>query len=316
MMNEAALVNETVFVAGGSGFIGRGIVERLLDAGKKVTIISRKPRRHPIPERGNLEIVEGSILDGNALRGAMAGCDAVVNAIGIIREKKLGGITFERLHIDATRNLLDEAEREGIRRFVQISALGVRPDGVSRYQTTKLAAEEEIKRRIPCWTIFRPSLVIGPGAGFVSVIRPLARLPLTPVFGDGRYSFEPVDRRVVAEAVTRALVDENTCGVTYELRGPKVYTYDEILDETARALGKRRARKIHLPLWLMRPLVSATGWLPFAPVSRDQLEMLLESGPATGLDGVVELGLPVIDLPEALAHAVAGEEINDPQSPV
>ncbi len=307
-MNGDSLMDErtarAVFVAGGSGFVGRGIVKRLLDAGHDVTIMSRRPRRHPIPERGSLKLIEGSVLDENALRGAMAGCDSIVNSIGIIREKRLRGITYERLHLGVTRSLLDEAERDGIQRLIQISALGVRPDGVSRYQTTKFDAEEEIKRRIRCWTIFRPSLMIGPGAGFVSVIRPLVRLPITPVFGDGKYSFEPVDRRVVAEAVVRALADDKTCGFIYELRGPRVYTYDEILDATARVLGKRRARKIHLPLWLMRPLVIVTGWLPFSPVNRDQLEMLLESEPGKGRDGVAELGLPVIDLPEALAHAL------------
>jgi uncharacterized protein YbjT (DUF2867 family) len=297
-----------ILVAGGSGFVGRGIVLRLLEEGYEVAVLSRRPSTKPIPRRGALTVVTGSALDPETLRGAMEGFRAVVNAIGIIMEKPMRGITYERLHIEATHNLLDEAERCGIGRFIQISALGTRPDGISRYQTTKYAAEEEVKSRMRRWTIFRPSLVIGPGGGFVSVIRPLARLPVAPVFGNGLYSFEPIDRRVLARAVAVALESDSTCGGLYELRGPKAYTYNEILDEMGKTLGKRRVRKVHLPLWFVRPLVFATGWLPFSPVNRDQLEMLLESKPGRGRDGVAELGLPVIDLPEALEHAIGTAE--------
>jgi uncharacterized protein YbjT (DUF2867 family) len=297
---------QKVLVAGGSGFVGRGIVGRLLEGGCEVVVISRTPTGKLKAATGTLTTIAASALERSSLEGVMQGCGAVVNAIGIIREKRMSGITYERLHLEAVGNLLDEAVHSGIDRFIQISALGVRSDGVSRYQTTKHAAEGEIMRRMRRWTIFRPSLVIGPGAGFVSAIRPLARLPFAPVFGDGRYSFQPVDRRVVAEAVAKALDDGTTCGGLYELRGPRVYTYDEILDETGRALGKRRVRKLHLPIWLARAMVVATGWLQFSPVNRDQLEMLLDGVPGTGRDGVTELGLPVIDLPEALRYALGG----------
>lgn len=293
-----------VFVAGGSGFVGSLVVGRLLDSGFTVRALARSPDRFPIREHPNLQLAEGDVLSPNSLSGAMDGCTAVVNTVGIIRERRSRGVTFDRLHIDSVRNLLDQADRFGIGRFIHMSALGVREDGVTRYQVTKYVGEEAVKKHAASWTIFRPSIIVGPGTGFVSVLTPLVKLPLTPVFGDGNYLFEPVDKRVVADAFVKALSDDSTVGKVIELRGPKAYSYNEILDAVGKALGRRRVRKLHLPLWLARPVVSATGWLPFSPVTRGQLEMLVSSEVSTGVNGVEEMGLREIDLPQQLEHAL------------
>ena len=298
-----------IFIAGGSGFLGRGIAERLLEAGYDVVAVVRRPSRYPLGERKKLNLREGDVLDPESLHRAMDGCRAVVNAVGILRERRRKGITYERLHLQAVRNLLAEVERAGAEHFVQISAMGARPDGVSRYQTTKYEAEREVRRRAKRWTVLRPSVVIGPGVGFAATMSSLARLPITPIFGDGHYRSEPVDKRVVADAVAAALESETADGAVFELRGPAAYTFDEILDHIGVALGRRRVRKFHFPLWLARLVVSATGRLPFSPINRDQLEMLVESDVGTGRDGVAELGLQVIDLPEQLEYAFRDSDL-------
>ena len=284
--------------------MGREVVDRLLARGHQVKALVRSASHFPLARQERLELVKGDALEPETLGNAMSGCDAAVNLIGILREKRLRGITYERMHVIAVQNLLNEAEHAGIEHFIQMSAKGVRVDGVSRYQTTKHEAEIEIQRRIRHWTIFRPDIIIGPGRGFISEIAPLALLPFSPVIGDGKYVFEPVDRRVVAEAFVTAVERDSIGGAVYELRGPQAYTFNEILDLLGRALGRRKVRKLHLPLWFVRAMVSAFGRLPFSPVNRDQLEMLVESGVGKEPNGVNELGLQKIFLQDQLEYAI------------
>lgn len=297
-----------VFIAGGSGFVGSGLVERLLKSRWQVVALVRKPEAFPFDADDNLELLAGDALEPDSFKGRMEGCSAVINSIGIIREKRLRGITFERLHVEATRNLLMEAQRMKIEHFLQISALGAREDGVSRYQTTKYEAEELLRNSGLPWTIFRPSLIIGPGIGFVSTIRPVVRLPITPVFGDGGYRFEPVDRRVLAEGVARSIVNPAAFNAVFEFRGDRSNSYVEILDLIGKAIGKKKVRTLRLPLWLVKPMVLAFGWLPFSPISFDQLKMLVEGSTGSGRNAVDELNLQWIELPEAIEYALGCED--------
>lgn len=300
--------NKQVFIAGGSGFVGSGIVERLLRSHWHVIALVRKPETFPFHSDDKLELLAGDALETESFKDRMNSCSAVINSIGIIREKRLRGITFERLHVDATRNLLAETKRTSIDHFVQISALGARPDGVSRYQTTKYEAEELVRNSGLPWTIFRPSFIIGPGIGFISTIKPIVKLPLTPVFGDGSYRFEPVDRRVLADGVVRSLDNPATFNTVLEFRGERSYSYIEILDHIGKALGKKKVRKVRLPLWLVKPMVWAFGRLPFSPISLDQLKMLVEGSTGSGRNAVEELNLQWIELPEAIRYALERNE--------
>lgn len=296
--------DKKVFIAGGSGFVGSALIERLLRFHWHVVALVRNPEVFPTPPGENLELVKGDALEPDSFRGRMDGCSAVINSIGIIREKRFRGITFERLHVDATCNLLAEAQKLEIEHFLQISALGARADGVSRYQTTKHEAEVLVRNSGLHWTIFRPSFIIGPGAGFVSTIRPIVRLPITPVFGDGGYRFEPVDKRILAEGVARSIVNPAVFNAVLEFRGERSYSYIEILDHIGKAIGKKNVRIWRLPLWLARPMVRAFGWLPFSPISIDQLNMLVEGSTGSGRNAVKELNLDWIELPEAIEYAL------------
>jgi NADH dehydrogenase len=185
-----------------------------------------------------------------------------------------------------------------------ISALGVRQDGVSRYQTSKYEAECRIRESSLAWTIFRPSFVIGPGAGFVSEISPIVRFPLIPVFGRGDSRFEPIDLRMLADAVVTSIDNTAARNALFELRGENSYSWVEILREIARALGKKKARFFHVPVWFVKLMVFLFGWLPLSPISRDQLAMLLEGNTGNGRNAVEELGLDWIEFPDAIAHAL------------
>lgn len=295
-----------VFIAGGSGFVGSEVVDTMLKHGREVVVLARRPLTLPYGVQARITVVQGNATATKSLRKAMENCSAVINSVGIIKERRLAGITFERLHYDVTCNLLDEAQRAGVKHFLQISALGARPGGVSRYQTTKHLAEEAVKRSPLNWTIFRPSLVIGPGKGFLSTIRSQLRSPIVPVIGSGDYRFEPIDKRVLAEAVDRSIGNETVFGKILDVRGPESYSYNSILDVLGEALGKKRVRKIHLPPWLVKPFVWAFGRLPLSPVTIDQLNMLLEGSTGNGPNAVDILGLESVDFKESIHYALGG----------
>jgi NADH dehydrogenase len=158
-----------------------------------------------------------------------------------------------------------------------MSALGSRPDARSRYHRTKWEAEEAIRASDLEWTIFRPSIIFGPGDAFVSTLaRMVKRLPVVPVLGDGRYRLQPIPVEQVAEGFARALRAPASVRQTYEVAGPTPYAFVDLLDEIGRALGRPRVRKIHIPLGPVRAMTRAFDWLPFYPVSSDQLTMLEE----------------------------------------
>jgi NADH dehydrogenase len=173
--------------------------------------------------------------------------------------------------------MLALARKAGVPRYVQMSALGARPGARARYHRTKWDAEEAVRASGLDWTIFRPSIIFGRGDEFVSVLgRMIKRLPVVPVLGDGRYRLQPIPVEQVAEAFAGTLRTPATVRQTYEVAGPVPCTFVDLLDEIARALGRTRARKMHVPLGHVRLMTRLLEWLPFYPVSSDQLIMLEE----------------------------------------
>jgi uncharacterized protein YbjT (DUF2867 family) len=280
-----------VFLTGATGFVGRHMLTRLLSEGHAVRALVRDPQKANLAEHAKVELVAGDVVEGAGLDQGMQGCDAVVHLVGIIVAK--GSNTFERVHHLGTRNLVEAAKRTGIRRFVQMSALGVRADGVAPYQTTKWKAEEEVRRSGIPFCILRPSLIFGEGDGFVTQMMATMRsAPLfRPVPGSGKPKFRPIFIGDVTECFVRALTAEAATNQTVELGGPDELTLNEVLAEIARCAGVRKPA-VHIPLPLMFAGAAVMQRvLKNPPVTVDQLRMLHEGstcdiGPMKRIFGV------------------------------
>jgi NADH dehydrogenase len=299
-------VAQRVFVTGGTGFVGKAVVRALLAHGFLVRCLVRPGSESDLKGFESIDRVPGDVMNADGLAPSMEGCSALVHLVGIIRERRARGITFDRLHTEATRNMLAVARAAGIKRYAQMSALGTRPGARARYHRTKWDAEEAVRASNLDWTIFRPSIIFGRGDAFVSALaRAVQRLPVMPVLGDGRYRLQPVPVEQVAEGFARALRAPQSVGQTYEVAGPAPYAFVDLLDEIGRAVGRARVRKIHVPLAPVRGLTRALDWLPFYPLSRDQLVMLQEESVTDPSRFFAELGLEPQPLPVGLRRMLA-----------
>jgi len=260
-----------ILITGGAGFVGSEIRGHLAD--RELRLLVRDPSSVSSP--GSAEMVRGDILDPDSLAAAMSGIDTVIHLVAIIEES--GANTFDRVIRQGTENVVAAARSAGVRRFLNMSALGAHLNPAFPYLTAKWAAEEAVRRSGMDWTIFRPSVIFGPGDGFINVLANLVRkAPVIPVVGSGGSKFQPVAIADVADAYKRALDDQATAGGTYEIGGGEVYTYEQMLDLISSHLGKRRP-KVHVPVGLMKMVVSVSSPLPKSlrpPVTREQLKML------------------------------------------
>lgn len=264
-----------VFVTGGTGFVGRAIITQLSAEKHKVRALIH--RSNALDNSVDIETVIGNTTKPETLEGLLSGCDAVIHLVGIIREFPRRGITFDKLHTQSTANILRAAEAQGVQRYIQMSANGTRENAETGYHRTKWEAEQLVRQSKLDWTILQPSLVFGPRDMFVNMLAQLIKtLPIVPVMGNGKYQLQPVYVEDVARSFIMALDKPESVGKTYPCCGPKVYSYDEILDLIGSTLGLSRVRKLHQPLSLMKPLVRFLQFIPLFPMTHDQLQMLLE----------------------------------------
>lgn len=263
-----------ICISGGTGFVGGHLRRALLDRGHRLRLLVH--RCNSGIERES-EQMEGDVTSPESCLAAAAGCDAVINLVGIIREFPARGITFERLHVQATANMLAAAAGNGICRYLQMSALGTRPKAVSAYHKTKFRAEELVRASGLDWTIMRPSLIYGPEDAFINMLAANLRLaPAMPVMGDGAYRVQPIHADDVARCFAMALDTPETVGHCFELCGNERFSFNELLDEIAAAMGKSSPVKLHAPLGLMKLVIPVMQNLPQFPITMDQLQMLLE----------------------------------------
>jgi NADH dehydrogenase len=266
-----------VLVTGGTGFVGREILRELVASGHRVRILSRGTWKSPGQSDNT---VPGNVLDAASLPQAFAGVDAVIHLVGIISE--VGEQTFEHVHVLGTQNVVSAAEQAGVKRFVHMSALGSRPNAVARYHQSKWAAEEIVRGSGLDWTIFRPSIIYGPGDGFVNLFaRIIRRSPIVPIMGNGESKFQPVTVESVAIAFVKALAEPPAVRQTFDLCGAEVFTLNEIVDAILTVMQRQRL-KLHVPLAAARFQAALLEFIypkvlgKAAPLNRDQLHMLQE----------------------------------------
>jgi NADH dehydrogenase len=290
-----------IFVTGGTGFVGKHVVRALIARGFLVRCLVRPGSESDLRGFESLDRVPGDVLRPEGLAAAANGCAALVHLVGIIRERPAQGITFERLHVQATINMLGLAEQAGIPRFLHMSALGTRSGARARYHQTKWRAEEAVRASTTAWTIFRPSVIFGRGDELISTLAGMIkRLPVVPVLGSGQYRLQPVAVEPVAEGFARALTVDAAVAQTYDVAGPVAYPFVEILDKIGAALGRPHVRKVHVPLGLVSVMTRALEWLPIYPLTSDQLTMLAEESVTDQTRFYTDLGIG----PEPFAHGL------------
>jgi NADH dehydrogenase len=277
-----------VFVTGGSGFVGRAVIEELLARGVQVTALVNRGGLGELAPR--VTEVRGDLFNPEALDAAMGGADAVVHLVGIIMEKPSAGVTFQRVHVDGTRAVLDAARRAGVRRYVHMSALGSRPNAPSTYHQTKHAAEELVRTSGLDWTILRPSMIHGPRGEFVRMQVKWAKrksMPFLfmPYFGagvlglGGAGKLQPVYVGDVARAFADALENPKTVGQSYDLAGQDVLTWPELHRAVAQAAVGKRRLVMPIPAWYAS-LLSRVVPGSLLPFNRDQVLMSQEDNTA------------------------------------
>lgn len=265
-----------VLLTGATGFVGSHMLRELIARGHRVRAVVRDPGKSANVGDGNVEFIAGDVATGAGLDEAIRGCQAVIHLVGIIVET--GTNTFEAVHHLGTRNLVEAAKRNGARRFVHMSALGVRADGATRYQASKWKGEEVVRASGIPYCILRPSLIFGPSDGFVTqMMETMRRAPFfRPVPGDGRGLFRPVFIGDVTTCFVRALTVEAAINQTVALGGAEELSLNEVLLEIARCAGIRKPA-VHIPMPMMFAMAAAAQIiLPNPPVTVDQLRMLRE----------------------------------------
>jgi uncharacterized protein YbjT (DUF2867 family) len=253
-----------------------------------------------------VEVFPGDCLHPETVAPAAAGCDAVIHLVGIIREFPGRGVTFERVHVQATQNLVDAARTAGVRRFLHMSALGARPEPADPYHVTNFRADEYVKASGLAYTIFRPSVVYGPRDQSINLfVRQIQRLSFFPIIGDGQYRLQPVPVDTVARAFTLALELPQTENRIYEVGGPTPLTFDALIDIIAKVVG-RRVKKIHQPVWCMRFAANLCGRFRWFPLTPGQLRMLLEGNTCDPAAFYQDFGLEPIPFASGLAQYLSG----------
>ena len=273
-----------VLVTGGTGVIGAGLVPALLRAGHTVRLLSRGAEEDARRWPEGVEPFAADVSEAAGLKGAADGCGAVVHITGIVRESPPRA-TFERVNVGGTRNVLAEAERAGVGRFVFISSLGA-DRGQSDYHRSKLRAEEVVSRFGGEWLVIRPGAVYGPGDEVVSTLLKMVRaLPVVPTVGAGDQRFQPVWYEDLGEAVARAVDARELSGLVLEVAGPQITTTDDLLERLGELTGRAPAR-VPVPAFLaslgvrlsnMASLDRAAAGLGLnLPLDESKLTMLLE----------------------------------------
>ncbi len=290
-----------ILVTGGTGYVGSRLVEKMVEQGREVRLLVRDVaaarKRYPI----GVAFAQGDVTEPATLSAALAGVETVIHLVAIIRER--GDVTFEKVNYEGTMHIVEAEKEAGVRRHLQMSALGALANPDFPYHDTKYRAEQYVKASSLDWTIFRPSIIFGPGDQFFSTLAGLAKLPAPFVLPDGGVAkFQPVWLGDVADSFIKALDDPTTIGKTYELGGPEIMSYKEMVAVLMDVTGKHRPM-LALPATLLKPAAFVFDkLLPKPPVTPEQLKMLQLDNSSKDSATATLIGHPPKSLREGLAY--------------
>ncbi len=302
-----------VTLFGGTGFLGRHVVQRFARAGARLRVVSRDPERgmflKPSGDPGQIVVSGGDLLDEASVVQAVAGADIVINLVGILYESRRR--TFAAIHADGARRVAEAAKAAGAKQFVHVSAIGASPTSPARYASSKAAGEAAVRDAFPEAVIVRPSIVFGPDDEFFNRFATLAQFsPVLPLIGGavriridlgdttlfersfGRDTrFQPVYVGDVAEAILRTVRAPGAAGNTYELGGPRILTLREVFELILAQIGRRRLL-VPLPYWVANLQAAVLERLPKPLLTRDQVTLLQYDNVVGGdAPGLAELGI-------------------------
>lgn len=267
------MTRRTICVFGGTGFVGRALATRLMQAGHDVRIPTRRLDRHKdLLVLPTVSLRPGDVYDPGFIRDVIGGCDAVINLVGVLNEGR--GASFAAAHVALPEKIVAACQEQGVPRLLHMSALNAAPQVSSRYLRTKAAGEEIVRVSDLAFTVFRPSVIFGRRDGFLNRFARLLELApgLFPLACPNA-RFQPVYVEDVTRAFAQALGEYRTHGQIYALCGPRVYTLREIVEYLARLLH-RKPRIIGLNDTLSRLQATLAEFLPGKPFSRDNYESL------------------------------------------
>jgi uncharacterized protein YbjT (DUF2867 family) len=262
-----------ILLTGATGTVGSALLRRLTAEGRPVRALVRDQRRLG-DQRVRVQIALGDLANPPSFRNALRGVDTVVHLAASIRDQPRASI--EELNALATLRLVRAAERAGVERFVFFSALGARHHSPTRFFRAKALAEEAVEESSIPSVVFRPSIIYTPGDPWLTLLDRLSRLPAVPVSGSGRALFQPIWADDVADAVMNALDSSNS---TYELAGPEVLSYDDIVRTVLRA-RRRRRRLVHVPLPIVRASLRVLRFATWEEAELMEEAMVTERGTA------------------------------------
>jgi NADH dehydrogenase len=270
------MAERVVTIFGGSGFIGRYVVRRLAKRGWLIRVAVRRPSRanflKPLGDVAQITPIRAVLQDEMSVAAAVEGADAVVNLVGILYER--GKQSFAAVHAHGARTVAEAAAAAGVKSLVQMSAIGADHRAESAYAGSKGVGEAAVKTAFPDASILRPSIVFGPEDGFFNRFAVIARLsPVLPLIGGGGTRFQPVYVGDVADAVVKCVEDPACRGETYELGGPAVYTFKELMELMLREIRRRRLL-VPMPFALANLQAAFLEMLPVPPLTQDQVRML------------------------------------------
>ena len=275
-----------VALFGGSGFVGNYIVDELLLVGHEPHVLVRPQNASKLLQADKCTVHSGYIEKETVIKEMLENADAVIYNIGLIRQFPKKGITFEKLHYEGVKRTVKLAETAGVKRYILMSANGVKMQGTP-YQTTKYLAEQLLKNSTLDWTIFRPSLIFGDPRGTIEFCTQLKKdmlgLPIpAPIFFNGlipknagSFAFNPVHVTDIAKCFVRALEKESAIGKTYEVGGKKYLIWKELIKTIASAYGKNKWT-VPAPVFPIKMAARLLGRFAWFPIAADQLTMLME----------------------------------------